>query len=74
MLYVTTGTGIGCDADGFFYRCAAENIVCKEAGETFRYEAETLQFISYRPDGIEKTPWEAPCWGCPAFFVDTEKG
>lgn len=73
LLYVTIGTGVGYDEDGFYYRCAVENIVesVNAKGEKV-FQAETLQVISYQPEGIEKTPYEAPCWGCPAFFVDTE--
>lgn len=74
LLYVTIGTGIGMDDDGYFYRCAVENITCTKdgrGGET--YQSELLQTITYKPDGIEKTNYVQPCWGCPAFFVDTEK-
>lgn len=75
VLYVTIGTGIGYDEDGFFYRCAAENIVAteQENGEV-TYTSQLLQTITYHPDGIENTSFMPPCWGCPAFFVDTEKG
>ncbi|MBE5772432.1 MAG: hypothetical protein E7337_00680 [Clostridiales bacterium] len=75
LLYVTAGTGIGADEDGFFYRCAVENIVRRvDEDGTEHHTAETVQVITYKPDGIENVPYEAPCWGCPAFFVDTEKG
>ena len=44
LLYVTVGTGIGADEDGFFYRCAVENIQEREDGS---FVAQTLQTISY---------------------------
>lgn len=74
LLYVTIGTGIGADADGYFYRCAVENLTrtVDETGE--HYHAETVQTISYIPDGIEDTPWMQPCWGCPAWLVDPDAG
>ena len=73
LLYVTVGWGVGKDADGFFYRCAVENITHRtEGGEDF-YRSTTLQTISYSPDGIEETAFESPAWGCPAFFVDTDR-
>jgi len=74
LLYVTIGTGIGADEDGFYYRCAVENIVEEKDGEgKSSFRAETLQVISYKPEGIENTSYEPPCWGCPAFFVDDQK-
>lgn len=68
LLYVTIGSGIGTDEDGFFYRCAVENIVCTktEAGEV--YHAETMQVISYRPGNTPEDFLE-PCWGCPCFLL-----
>lgn len=74
LLYVTIGTGIGADVDGFFYRCAVENIVMNfdEEGKE-QYTAETIQIISYQPEGIEMVPFEQPCWGCPAFFVESQE-
>jgi len=74
LLYVTIGTGIGADEDGYFYRCAVENVTCTtdENGKE-QYCSELLQTITYKPDGIEQTPYMQPCWGCPAFFVDTDK-
>lgn len=74
LLYVTTGTGIGMDEDGYFYRCAVENITCTvdEAGE--HYATELLQTISYLPEGIEQTPFQQPCWGCPAWLMDPDEG
>lgn len=75
LLYVTVGTGIGKDEDGFYYRCAVENItrtVDSEGAE--HYSSSLLQVISYEPEGIEEIAFEAPCWGCPAFFPDSDGG
>ncbi len=76
LLYVTSGSGTEADEDGFFYRCAIEKITLQKDGEgrVCSGEAETLQTVSYRkgeplPDGVEE-----PCWGCPAWFPDTESG
>lgn len=69
LLYVTTGAGIGADEDGYYYRLSVENIV--KTGEG--YHAHSLQTITYQPSDMEGTPWTAPCWGCPAFFADTEE-
>ena len=66
LLYVTVGTGIGADADGYYYRLSVENIVESAAG----YRAEVLQTVTYQPSESVPAPWEAPCWGCPAFFVN----
>ena len=75
LLYVTAGSGIGQDADGFFYRCAVENITCrKDADGKEHYRGETLQTITYMPQGIEETPFMEPCWGCPCFLVDSQAG
>ena len=75
LLYVTAGSGIGKDADGFYYRCAVENIVqTMDENGAEHHRAETLQTICYQPDGIENTAFAPPCWGCPAFFPDTENG
>ncbi len=71
LLYVTTGTGTGGDADGYFYRCAVEDITRDARG---RYTARTVQTISYCPEGIENTPFLQPCWGCPAWLTDPEEG
>lgn len=70
LLYVTIGTGIGMDDDGYFYRCAVENI--QFDGE--HYRSETVQTISYVPQGIEQTSFQQPCWGCPAWLIDPDKG
>ncbi|MBR5545863.1 MAG: hypothetical protein IKU70_02655 [Clostridia bacterium] len=75
LLYVTTGKGIGTDQDGFFYRCAVENIICTtDENGVEHHRSETLQTICYQPEGIEDTSFVPPCWGCPAFFPDTENG
>jgi len=72
LLYVVIGAGIGYDEDGYFYRCAVENITRNETDGKETYQAQTLQVISYHPEGIEDTDFLPPCWGCPAFFADTE--
>ena len=75
LLYVTIGSGIGKDEDGFYYRCAVENIICEVMPDGKEvYRSEVLQVISYKPDGIEEVPFEAPCWGCPSFLIDSEAG
>lgn len=71
LLYVTVGTGIGTDADGFFYRCAVENIIQRNDGS---YRAETVQTICYRPSGELPEGAESPCWGSPCFLVDNDQG
>jgi len=73
LLYVVIGTGIGEDEDGFFYRCAVENIVwtVDEQGKEI-YTAETLQVISYRAGGEDNYGYERPCWGCPSFLIDCQ--
>lgn len=74
LLYVTTGFGIGADEDGYFYRCAVEDIrvSCDENG-VWSGRAETVQTISYRDGGIEETAFRQPCWGCPAWFPDVRE-
>lgn len=74
LLYVNIGTGIGADQDGFYYRCAVENL--QESAEpdgSLHYIAQTLQTISLVPEGTLKEGWIAPCWGCPAWLVDTRR-
>ena len=73
LLYVTVGWGVGGDENGYFYRCAVENITCKNENGQVVYAAETLQTVSYCPEGIEDTEFISPCWGCPAFFVDNDR-
>ncbi|MBQ8231778.1 MAG: hypothetical protein IJZ34_07625 [Lachnospiraceae bacterium] len=75
LLYVTIGSGIGKDEDGFYYRCAVENITCDVLPDGKEvYHSKVLQVITYQPDGIEDVPFEAPCWGCPSFLIDSEGG
>ena len=69
-LYVTIGSGIGTDEDGFHYRCAVEEITKTAEGA---HQAKTLQIITYRPEEMGDLPWEQPAWGCPAFFADEKK-
>lgn len=71
LLYVTIGTGTGTDEDGYFYRCAVENILEQADGS---YRAETVQTICYRPEGILPPNCESPCWGSPCFLVDNDAG
>lgn len=69
LLYVTAGTGIGNDEDGFYYRLCVENIV--RSGEA--YASHLLQTVTYRPTETVTAPFVDPCWGCPAFFADNER-
>lgn len=71
LLYVTIGTGTGCDADGYYYRCAVEDIRELPDGT---YTAETVQTITYHPEGDIPGPFEAPCWGCPCMMPDNDTG
>lgn len=74
LLYVTAGYGTGRDKDGFFYRCAVEDIHVKrdESGGCVETESTLVQTITFSDEGIGDTKYEAPCWGCPAWFVDSE--
>ena len=76
LLYVTTGNMGGGDENGFYYRCAVENILLKKdgTGRCTGAESRLVQTISYSNENLEKTGWLSPCWGCPAWFVDSEKG
>mgnify|MGYP004457175249 FL=1 len=76
LLYVTTGNGIGGDENGFFYRCAVENIhlVRDGTGAVVAGRSELVQTYSYVPGEEETYGWKAPCWGCPAWFVDSAEG
>lgn len=75
LLYVTAGNHFGEDENGYYYRCAVENIVLNRDEEGNVSGSSTLiQTISYKNDGIEDTPFESPCFGCPAWFADSEKG
>ena len=70
LLYVTVGSGIGYDDDGYFYRCAVENVQQRDDGS---FCAQTVQTICYHPDGSLASGFEAPCWGCPCFLVDGDE-
>lgn len=76
LLYVTTGNAGGGDENGYYYRCAVENINVERdsTDKAVWAKSERIQTISYRNDGIERVNWETPCWGCPAWFVDSENG
>lgn len=71
LLYVTVGTGTGADADGYYYRCAVENITERADGS---FHSETVQVICYRPEGELPQGMESPCWGSPGFLVDNDGG
>ena len=73
LLYVTTGNKGGSDENGFYYRCAVENISLRrnESGEIVSGSSELIQTISYKNEEIENTPFETPCCGCPAWFIDS---
>lgn len=74
LLYVNIGAGTGMDEDGYFYRCAVENIlVAKDSNDKEHYTSETLQVITYKPDDMTNLKWKQPCWGCPAFLVDPDE-
>ena len=74
LLYVTTGTGTGYDEDGYYYRCAVEDIrEVKTGNRITEFTAKTLQTISLRPEGHLKHDYLPPCWGCPCWLVDTER-
>ena len=74
LLYVTTGNRGGGDENGYYYRCAVENIHLEkdQNGKIISAYSELIQTISYKNDGIEQTEYETPCWGCPAWFVDND--
>ncbi len=76
LMYVTTGNGTGYDDEGFFYRCCVENILLDRdySRKVISGHSELLQTISYKNEGIEETSYESPCWGCPAWLVDSENG
>lgn len=73
LLYITIGSGIGYDQDGYYYRCSVENIACStdEKGNP-HYNAKVLQTITYKPDGIKNASFDSPTWGCPCFLTDNE--
>ena len=67
LMYVTAGTGIDADEDGYYYRLCVENLVRQEDGF---FKAELLQTVTYKPcEGDTATIG----WGCPSFLVDTEE-
>lgn len=74
LMYVTTGNAGGGDADGYYYRCAVEDIrlVRDEDGRVSSASSTLVQTYCYRDEGLENTGWRKPCWGCPAWFADTE--
>ena len=74
LLYVTCGYGIGRDQDGFFYRCAVEDVRVERAadGSCVQAGSRLIQTIAFSDEGIGDTAYEKPCWGCPAWFVDSE--
>lgn len=76
LLYVTTGYGTTADDDGYFYRCAVENITLDrdENGKIIAGHSETVQTVAYKDGGIEDTAFRQPCWGCPAWFIDVKGG
>lgn len=74
LLYVNIGTGTGCDKDGYFYRCAVENITETVLDDgTLTVAAQTLQTISLVSEGKLQPGYLPPCWGCPAWLVDTQR-
>lgn len=70
-LFVTIGNSGDEDENGYIARCAVERISVQR-GENLRFSSKTVHTISYKNDGIENTEWLSPCWGWPAFSVDTE--
>lgn len=73
LLYVTCGCGVGRDQDGFFYRCAVEDVHVERMadGRCTRAESRLIQTLVFSDEDIGKTSYEKPCWGCPAWFVDS---
>ena len=75
LLWVTSGAGTGSDADGFFYRCSAEEItLTREGGRVTGGTARTLRTVSYLAGDPLPPGCEEPAWGCPAWFPDPENG
>ena len=74
LLYVTCGCGTEGDDNGFYYRCAVENIELElsSSGTVTGGRSSLVQTVSYKNDGIGDTSFETPCWGCPAWFVDSK--
>lgn len=74
LLYVTIGTGTGYDKDGYYCRCAVEEIrEVEQSNGIAVFDAHTLQTISLRPEGTLKHDYIPPCWGCPSWLVDTDR-
>ena len=75
LLYVTIGNGIGADGDGYYYRCAVEDIRLEYDGngKVAGGRGEWIQTISYKDGPMEGGAFIKPCWGCPAWFVDNQK-
>ena len=75
LLYVTIGTGIGTDEDGYFYRIKVENITSTvdEAGNE-SYRGKVLQTVVVRPEGDPERGFRDPGWGCPCHVLDAEGG
>ena len=75
LLYVTIGHGTGADEDGYYYRCAVEDLHLEYGpdGRVIGGRSECLQIISYKDGPMEGMPWIKPCWGCPAWFVDNRQ-
>lgn len=72
LLYVTTGNGGGYNKDGYYYKCAVENITVYDGRDgQINFTAQTIQTIQYSGTGELPHRTESPCWGAPAFFVDT---
>ena len=78
LMYVSIGNGPGADEDGYYGRCAVEQICIKNEA----LSSELLQTISYCDNNEPKAEdgrylyypsYEPPCWGLPAFFPNTSK-
>ena len=74
LLYVTTGSGTGSDEDGYYYRCAVEDIRLEydENNKICGGKAETLQTIMFKNVDVP-SEYEEPCWGCPEWFIDNDE-
>ena len=75
LLYVTIGYGTGADEDGYYYRCAVEDIRLQTdaAGQIIGGSSECIQVISFQVGPMDGLPFVQPCWGCPAWFVDCQE-
>lgn len=73
LLYVTAGNGAAGDEKGYYYRCAVEDIHIEKSGDHILGASSRLvQTISYLDRDVDLSCFEPPCWGCPAWFVDSE--